>query len=157
MAHSAAEGASGTEKPGTPRLTEFAREHLDGALALFAAEGWGTYTADPERTYRALLSPASTTLVALDGATVIGVVQLQSDGEIQAHLSALVVANGWRGAGLGRGMLREALDRAGGIRIDILSRSERFYRRLGARPVPGFRLTREDLRLLMGSQSETGR
>jgi GNAT superfamily N-acetyltransferase len=126
-------------------LIPFSRGHLDGALELFAAEGWHTYTAEPERTYRALVAPGSTTLVALDGTTVAAVVQLQSDGEIQAHLSAIVVAEGWRGAGLGRRLLREALDRAGGVRIDILTRSERFYRRLGAQPRPGFRLERADL------------
>ncbi len=58
-------------------------------------------------------------LVALEDSTVIAAVQLQSDGEIQAHLWAIVVAEAWRGAGLGRGMLREAL-------------------RLGASPSPGF-------------------
>lgn len=109
-----------------PELTAFTREHLDGAIALFAAEGWHTYTADRERTYRSLVAPGSTTLVVLDGATVIALIQLQSDGEIQAHLSAIVIAEGWRGAGLGRRMPREALDRAGGLRIDILTRSERF-------------------------------
>src|SRR5512133_1194529 len=109
-----------------PELTAFTREHLDGAIALFAAEGWHTYTADREQTYRSLVAPGSTTLVALDGATVIALIQLQSDGEIQAHLSAIVIAEGWRGAGLGRRMPREALDRAGGLRIDILTRSERF-------------------------------
>jgi dihydrofolate reductase len=83
-------------------LTEFARRHLGGAVALFAAEGWQTYTTDPERTYCALTAPGCTTLVALDGDTVAGLVQLQSDGEIQAHLSALVVGARWRQRGLGR-------------------------------------------------------
>jgi len=32
-------------------LKQFSRAHLDGALALMAAERWDTYTADPERTY----------------------------------------------------------------------------------------------------------
>jgi predicted N-acetyltransferase YhbS len=128
-----------------PELADFNREHLDGAMHLFAAEAWHTYTADPERTCRALAAPGSTTLVALDGGDVVGLVQLQSDGEIQAHLSALVVAEGSRGGGLGRRLLREALARAGGVRIDILTRAERYYRGLGARPIPGYRLTREDL------------
>ena len=131
--------------PAGPTLRPFAREHLAGALALLAAEDWQTYTADPQRTYGALAAPGSTTVVAIDGATVVGLVQLQSDGWIQAHLSALVVASDWRRRGLARALLREALGRAGGLRIDVLTRSERFYRGLGARPVPGFRLTREDV------------
>jgi len=77
----------------------------------------------------------------------VGLVQLQSDGEIQAHLSALVVAEGWRRRGLARSLLREALAKAGGLRIDLITRSEHFYLGLGARPTPGFRLTREHLGL----------
>jgi predicted N-acetyltransferase YhbS len=121
-------------------LTPFAKEHLDGALRLFAAVGWSTYYSDPGRTYRALTSPGSTTLVAVDDGRVVGLVQMQSDGQIQAHLSALAVAEGWRDRGLARSLLREALRRSGAIRVDILSSTESFYARLGATPRPGFRL-----------------
>ena len=126
-------------------LKQFSRAHLDGALALMAAEGWDTYTADPERTYRVLMAPGSTTLVAVDSDAVAGLVQMQSDGEIQAHLSALLVGARWRGRGLGRLLLREALRHAGGLRIDVLTRAGDYYRGLGAQPVPGFRLTREEI------------
>jgi predicted N-acetyltransferase YhbS len=121
-------------------LQNFGREHLAGAVALFNAEGWETYTEDAGRTYRALSAPGSTTLVAVDAGAVAGLVQLQSDGEIQAHLSALLVGETWRGRGLARRLLREALARAGGMRIDIISSAESFYRRLGADQRPGFRL-----------------
>jgi ribosomal protein S18 acetylase RimI-like enzyme len=127
------------------RINEFEREHLDGALALFTAEGWDTYYEDPERTARVLTAPGSTTLVALEDGEVAGLVQLQSDGEIQAHLSALVVGEAWRGRGLARRLLRESLARAGGMRIDILSLAEGFYERLGADRRPGFRLRPPDL------------
>jgi len=70
---------------------------------------------------------------------------LQSDGEIQAHLSALLVAESWRGRRLGRTLLREALQRAGGMRMDVLSRSGSYYVSLGAEEVPGFRLRHGDL------------
>jgi GNAT superfamily N-acetyltransferase len=128
-------------------VTAFAREHLQGAVDLFAAEGWEEYTADPERTYEALVAPGSTTLVALDGPTVIAIIQVQSDGVIQAHLSAILVAESWRGAGLGRRLLREGLARGGGIQIDIRTRAESYYVRLGASQSAGFRLTRADLGL----------
>jgi GNAT superfamily N-acetyltransferase len=126
-------------------LEGFERTHLSGALALFAAEGWETYTEDPERTRRALAAPGATTLVAVDDGVVAGLVQLQSDGEIQAHLSALLVGEKWRGRGLARRLLREALQRAGGMRIDIISSAESFYRALGADSRPGFRLRPPDL------------
>jgi GNAT superfamily N-acetyltransferase len=126
-------------------VKEFDREHLDGVIALVDAQGWDTYSEDPERTYRALRSPGSTTLVAVDDGAVAGLVQLQSDGEIQAHLSALLVGETWRGQGLARRLLREALQRAGGMRMDILTSAEAFYRHLGAESKMGFRLRPSDL------------
>jgi ribosomal protein S18 acetylase RimI-like enzyme len=112
---------------------------------LFAAERWQTYAADPERTYRALTAPGATTLVAIDQGVVAGLVQLQSDGEIQAHLSALITGAQWRRRGLGRALVREALARAGGLCIDVLSRSGSYYLSLGDASVPGFRLHKETM------------
>jgi ribosomal protein S18 acetylase RimI-like enzyme len=131
----------------TPRLRSFTRARTPGVIDLLAAEGWDTYTVDPERTARALAAPGCTTVLALDGARVVGLVQLQSDCEIQAHLSALLVAPSWRRRGLARQLLREALKRAGGIHIDVLTRNPAFYESLGGRPRPGFRLTPEQLNL----------
>jgi GNAT superfamily N-acetyltransferase len=131
----------------TPPVVPFSREHLDGALALFADEAWDEYTEDAERTFAALTSPGSTTLVALDGGIVVAIIQVQSDGLIQAHVSAILVAEHWRRAGLGRQLLREGLARAGGIQLDIRTRAESYYQRLGARQSAGFRLSRSDLGL----------
>ena len=39
----------------------------------------------------------------------------------------------------------EALARAGGLRIDLLSRSGSYYLSLGAESVPGFRLHKETM------------
>jgi GNAT superfamily N-acetyltransferase len=108
---------------GKIELRAFTREDLDGAMALFAAEGWQTYTAERQRTFRALAAPGSTSVVAVDDGAVVALIQLQSDGEIQAHLSALVVAEEWRRRGLARRLIREALRRAGGLRIDVITRS----------------------------------
>lgn len=129
----------------TPRLQSYTRANTPGVIDLLAAEGWDTYTGDVERTARALLAPGCTTLLALDGARVVALVQLQSDGEIQAHLSALLVATAWRRRGLARQLLCEALTRAGGIHIDVLTRNRAFYQALGGKPRPGFRLTPEQL------------
>ena len=133
----------------TPRLHSFTRAHMRGVIELLAAEGWDTYTVDPERTARALSAPGCTTLLALDGARVVALVQLQSDGEIQAHLSALLVATSWRRRGLGRYLLHDALKRAGGNHIDVLTQNRAFYEGLGGQPRPGFRLTPEQLNLEM--------
>jgi GNAT superfamily N-acetyltransferase len=70
---------------------------------------------------------------------------VQSDGVIQAHVSMLLIDPEWRGHRLGSLLLREALERAGGLRIDIRTRTEGYYERLGASRSLGFRLTREAL------------
>jgi ribosomal protein S18 acetylase RimI-like enzyme len=120
---------------------------LDGLIALVAAEGWVEYADDPERTYRALTAPGVTTLVAVVREQVAGAIQVQSDGLIQAHVSMLLIGQDWRGAGLGSTLLREGLERAGGLQLDVRTRTEGYYERLGASRSLGFRLTRENLGL----------
>jgi hypothetical protein len=57
-------------------IEAFARAHLDGLIALVAAEGWTEYAEDIERTYRALIAPGVTTLVAMVGGRVAGAIQV---------------------------------------------------------------------------------
>jgi ribosomal protein S18 acetylase RimI-like enzyme len=139
-----------------PSIEPFAHAHLDGLIALVAAEGWTEYTEDPERTARALSAPGVTTLVALADGRVVGAIQVQSDGVIQAHVSMLLIHREWRGRQLGAGLLREGLKRAGGLWIDIRTRTEGYYERLGASRSLGFRLTREDLGLAATATDEIG-
>jgi ribosomal protein S18 acetylase RimI-like enzyme len=129
-------------------IEPFAQAHLDGLIALVSAEGWTEYTEDVERTYRALTAPGVTTLVAIVGERVVGAIQVQSDGVIQAHVSMLLITRSSRRTGLGSRLLREGLERAGGLQLDIRTRTEGYYERLGASRSLGFRLTREDLGLL---------
>jgi ribosomal protein S18 acetylase RimI-like enzyme len=128
-------------------IEPFGRGHLDGLLSLVAAEGWTEYSEDSERTYAALSAPGSTTLVACSENRVVGAIQVQSDGLIQAHVSMLLIESGTRGQGLGSRLLSEGLQRAGGLRLDIRTRTEGYYERLGASTSLGFRLTRGDLGL----------
>jgi ribosomal protein S18 acetylase RimI-like enzyme len=128
-------------------IEPFAPTHLDGLIALVSAEGWTEYSDDAERTHRALSAPGVTTLVAIAAGRVVGAIQLQSDGAIQAHVSMLLIDRQWRGRHLGSALLREGLERAGGLRLDIRTRTEGYYERLGASRSLGFRLTREDLGL----------
>jgi ribosomal protein S18 acetylase RimI-like enzyme len=128
-------------------IVPFARAHLDRLIALVAAEGWTEYSEDAERTYRALTAPGATTLVAIDNEQVIGAIQVQSDGVIQAHVSMLLIAPSARGMGLGSKLLRQGLERAGGLQLDVRTRTEGYYERLGASRSLGFRLSRENLGL----------
>jgi ribosomal protein S18 acetylase RimI-like enzyme len=128
-------------------IKPFAQAHLDGLIALVAAEGWTEYTDDVERTYRALTAPGVTTLVAVVARRVVGAIQIQSDGIIQAHVSMLLIDRNSRGLRLGSKLLREGLQRAGGLQLDIRTQTEGYYERFGASRSLGFRLTREDLGL----------
>lgn len=128
-------------------IEPFTQGHLDGLIALVAAEGWTEYTDDAERTHRALTAPGVTTLVAIAGGHLVGAIQVQSDGLIQAHVSMLLIDRNSRGTGLGSRLLRRGLERAGGVQFDIRTRTEGYYERLGASRSLGFRLTRENLGL----------
>ena len=128
-------------------IEPFTRGHLDGLIALVSAEGWTEYADDVERTHRALVAPGVTTLVAIAGGHLVGAIQVQSDGVIQAHVSMLLIDRNSRGVGLGSRLLRDGLERAGGLRLDIRTQTEGFYERLGASRSLGFRLTRENLGL----------
>jgi ribosomal protein S18 acetylase RimI-like enzyme len=128
-------------------IQPFANDHLDGVVALVGAAGWSEYTVDAEQTSRALTAPGVTTLVAVHDARVVGVIQVQSDGVIQAHVSMLLVDPDWRGRQLGFKLLRDGLQRAGGLQLDIRTRTDGYYERFGASSSLGFRLTREQLGL----------
>ncbi len=87
-------------------IEPFAPAHLDGLIALVAAEGWTQYADDVQRTYRALTAPGVTTLVAIVDGQVAGAIQIQSDGLIQAHVSMLLIDRNCRGGGFGSRLLR---------------------------------------------------
>jgi high-affinity K+ transport system ATPase subunit B len=59
-------------------IKPYAQAHLDGLIALVAAEGWTEYTEDAEQTHRALSARGVTTLVALADGRVVGAIQVQS-------------------------------------------------------------------------------
>ena len=114
---------------------------LDGVVELCAAEGWPSFPEDRARALRALTAPGVTTVVAVEGARLAGFAQLMSDGEIQAHLSLIAVDPAFRRQGIARAMLREALARAGGVRIDLVTdTAPDFYAALPHRRFDGFRI-----------------
>ena len=114
---------------------------LDGVVELCAAEGWPSFPEDRARALRALTAPGVTTVVAVEGARLAGFAQLMSDGEIQAHLSLIAVDPAFRRQGIARAMLREALARAGGVRIDLITdTAPDFYAALPHRRFDGFRI-----------------
>lgn len=125
-----------------PEFNAFTSEHLDGVLRLCSAEGWPSFPEDPARAARVLTAPGVTTVVAVDGDEVVGFAQVFSDGEIQAFLANVAVAEDARGRGIGRALVVEALRRAGGQRIDLLSEEAAvgFYDSFPHFRKPGYRL-----------------
>lgn len=123
---------------GNLEIVAFERDHLPAAMELFAAQRW-SYAADAKRTWRALTSPNSITLVALLDGQVVGVAQTIGDGEFQTFLSALLVAPTHRRRGIGRALIAEAVRHARGTRIDLISCADELYEALGFRRVSGFR------------------
>ena len=120
------------------QIVPFAPQHLTGVMELFASERW-SYANDQQRTVRALTAPGSLTLVALQGDEVRGIIQVLSDGEIQAFLALLLVNSAHRGTGVGRRLLSAALAGTRGLRLDVISCADGFYQRLGFRKVSGLR------------------
>lgn len=123
-------------------LHRFTREHLDGVVTLCEAEGWPSFPADPERAMRVLTAPGVTTVVAVGEDVVIGFAEVFSDGEIQAYLANVAVAERHRGHGVGRELVREALRQSGAERVDLLSENAviDFYESFPHFRKPGFRL-----------------
>jgi ribosomal protein S18 acetylase RimI-like enzyme len=123
-------------------IRRYAAQDLGAVLALCAQEGWPSFAEDPARAHRALTAPGVTTMVATDDAgRLVGFAQLQSDGEIQAHLSLIAVDAGARRRGLARELIAAALREAGGLRIDLVTDSAQdFYAALPHVPMAGYRL-----------------
>ncbi|MFI4936560.1 MAG: GNAT family N-acetyltransferase [Caulobacterales bacterium] len=119
----------------------FAPGDLKSVVGLCAAEGWPSFPEDPGRALRALTAPGVTTVVAVEAGRVIGFAQLQSDGEIQAHLSLIAVDPAARRQGIARRMLDLALRTAGGLRIDLnTDGADAFYAAFRHFRMTGFRL-----------------
>jgi hypothetical protein len=127
-----------------PSIRPFARAHLDGLIALAAAEGWDEYTADVERTRRALIAPGVTTLVT-SSAGESSAQSSSSDGLIQAHVSMLLIDRTWRGHRLAPGCCARVWSARAACGSTSAPGPGGYYERLGASRSLGFRLTREDL------------
>lgn len=123
-------------------IRPFSPGDLDDVLALCAAERWNSWTADRERAGRRLVASGVTTIVAVDRARVVGFAQMLSDGEVQAYLAIVVVDRERRRQGIARALILEAVQRAGGERVDLLSEedAQALYESFAHRRVPGFRI-----------------
>lgn len=124
------------------QIRRLARGDLTAVQGLFTAENWRSYAADEGRTWAALNAPGSLALVAHRDGGVVGIAQTLADGHIQAFLTVLLVAATERRAGTGRALIEECLRLTPGVRLDLISLADDFYRALGFQAVSAFRLER---------------
>jgi ribosomal protein S18 acetylase RimI-like enzyme len=120
---------------------EYAENDLAEIIALCVAEGWPSYPEDPARAHRALTAPGATAVVAIADDHVVGFAHMLSDGEIQAFLSNIVVAGSHRRQGIARQLVAVALERAGGLRVDLITETaDAFYESLQHKRSSGYRI-----------------
>jgi ribosomal protein S18 acetylase RimI-like enzyme len=120
---------------------DYAEADLPRVIELCVAEEWPSYPEDPARAHRALTAPGATSVVAVDDGRVVGFAHMLSDGEIQAFLSNIVVAGSHRRQGIARSLIAAALDRAGGIRVDLITETaDAFYESLEHKRSSGYRI-----------------
>jgi ribosomal protein S18 acetylase RimI-like enzyme len=122
-------------------IRRYGSEDLPGVLRLCEIEHWPSLPEDPARAHRALTAPGVVTMVAVEDGALAGFAQLQSDGEIQAHLSLIAVDPAHRRRGVARALIAAALREAGGLRIDLVTDSaDGFYAALPHFRMAGFRI-----------------
>jgi ribosomal protein S18 acetylase RimI-like enzyme len=122
-------------------IRRYAESDLPGVLRLCAIEDWPSLLEDVARAHRALTAPGVTTLVAVKPGQLLGFAKLHSDGEIQAHLSYLVVDPTERRKGIGRQLIEHGLREAGGVCIDLLTnRAGAFFASLPHVQITGYRM-----------------
>lgn len=123
------------------KYERYQRAFLQGVIDVCIEEGWDSYSSDLERTHRVLSASGVTTIVAVDDGAVCGFAQIQSDGEIQAHLSVIAVKEKHRRKGIGKELIVTCFQESGGIRLDLVTDdAQEFYESMDHSSKFGFRL-----------------
>jgi predicted N-acetyltransferase YhbS len=94
-------------RPITPEDYESVRQFL-------SEMGWQHRVSDPER-FKRMLEHTNRTVVAVDGARIVGFARALCDEVSNGYISMVAVATDRRGQGIGRELVRQLIKDDGGI------------------------------------------
>ena len=107
MSLSGRPGVRMTQSSGT-LIRAIAPSEFEEARQLLLAAGWNRGVSSPEE-FSLLLSRSQLTLAAVDDGHVVGFLRAFTDGIANGYISMLVVANAYRGRGIGQALVRAAI------------------------------------------------
>jgi predicted N-acetyltransferase YhbS len=124
-----------------PSIRAFQAGDESAVAELCRAEGWDFWD-DAERVRRACEAPGVVCLVAEASGSVLGAVQVLTDGELNWVITTMIVAPSARGCGLGTRLVQGIFDETGAKRLDVQTEDDgpAFYRRFEGREMVAFRL-----------------
>jgi GNAT superfamily N-acetyltransferase len=79
-------------------------EDYEAVRAFLAAEGWQQRVADPVK-FRGMMRATARAVAAWEGGRVVGFARALCDEASNGYISMVAVARGWRGRGIGRGLV----------------------------------------------------
>jgi ribosomal protein S18 acetylase RimI-like enzyme len=109
-------------------------EDYDAVRQFLSAEGWQHRVADAER-FRKMMDATARTVVALEGARVVGFARALCDEVSNGYVSMVAVARDCRGRGIGRRLVEQLIGDDPGITWVLRAGrdSRGFWEKLGFR------------------------
>jgi RimJ/RimL family protein N-acetyltransferase/predicted N-acetyltransferase YhbS len=121
-------------------LRNYQEEDFQAIQQLSVLEGWPTPTSRPAEARQAW-QHSNPALVAVHQGQVIGFLRAITDGFVTAYIADLLVAEVWRGQGIGKALVDACHELVPLTRLDLLSsgQADRFYEVNDFRRFQGFR------------------
>ncbi len=132
------------QEPQTIRYTINGTPTREEVLALYLDVGWTNYTREPDKLMRAI-GASHTLLTAHADEELVGLLRTVGDGTTICYIQDILVRGTHRRRGIGRELLRQALELNDDVRQVVLltddtERTRAFYRACGFRSCDDGRL-----------------